>query len=371
MNLLREPFHFRERIMQVVGLKSSYNTHGASAIYSYIGFLLTVKLGDYGDAVEEINVRGCLPSATRTPLPTLETDFDQFHQHLDSLPRVTFQRNLKRVKIEFLSEHFSAEDDEGWNPSVEKCRLAAGEVAAAVPLIRTLIEPTDSFDRERFLSDVAEILTTNIDTVEEWEQIRQQAKEKLLAIQATKKPWGSLIHDLSTSPGTFWCLHLPQIAASEREPLKQEVLAYLLNCCNSRGQTVAVARMAEPHGGLRSLFRVETCADWLRKEVGMSAQQAHDSIAHIKSFDVRVADRLNQIAANPRWMLGYAAASFQQPDVLVYGTDGMDPMGIKAAHRYMEVVAENRCVIHMSPRFTGPHCPTAAKCVEIGGNGGC
>jgi hypothetical protein len=39
----------------------------------------------------------------------------------------------------------------------------------------------------------------------------------------------SLIRDLSTSPGTFWCVHLPQIAPAEREPLKQEALVYLLN----------------------------------------------------------------------------------------------------------------------------------------------
>ena len=101
----------------------------------------------------------------------------------------------------------------------------------------------------------------------------------------------------------------------------------------------------------------------------MSAQQAHDAIADIKSHGVRVADRLNQIAANPRWMLGYAAASSKGPDVLVYGTDGMDPMGVKAAHRYMEVLSERCCVIHMSPRSTDQLCPSGATCVQIeGGN---
>ncbi len=99
----------------------------------------------------------------------------------------------------------------------------------------------------------------------------------------------------------------------------------------------------------------------------MSVRQAHDSIANIESFGVRVADRLNQIAANPRWMLGYAAARFQGPNVLVYGTDGMDPMGVKAAHRYMEVLAEHCCVIHISPRSTGTLCPPQATCVQIEG----
>ena len=99
----------------------------------------------------------------------------------------------------------------------------------------------------------------------------------------------------------------------------------------------------------------------------MSAQQAHDAIADIKSFGVHVAHKLNQIAANPRWMLGYAAASFQGPDVLVYGTDGMDPIGVKTAHRYMEVLAERCCVIHISPRLTDQLCPPGAKCVQLEG----
>ena len=123
---------------------------------------------------------------------------------------------------------------------------------------------------------------------------------------------------------------------------------------------MAIARMAEPHWGLLSLFRVETCAEWLIKETGMSVEQANDTIANIESFGVRVAPKLNQIAANPRWMLGYAAASFQKPDVLVYGTGGMDPLGVTAAHRYMEIVAKRCCVIHISSS-----CPPAANCVEL------
>ena len=128
---------------------------------------------------------------------------------------------------------------------------------------------------------------------------------------------------------------------------------------------MAIARMAEPHRGLRSLFRVETCAEWLIEETDMSVEQANDTIANIESFGVRVAPKVNQIAANPRWMLGYAAASFRAPDLLVYGTGGMDPMGVKAAHRYMQIVAERCCVIHISPRVSGPMCPSASKCVEL------
>ena len=123
---------------------------------------------------------------------------------------------------------------------------------------------------------------------------------------------------------------------------------------------MAIAKMAEPHRGLRTLFRAEACAEWLIKETGMSLEQAQATIADIKSLGIRIADHLNEIAANPCWMLGYAAANFSQPAVLVYGTGGMDPMGIKAAHRYMKAAAERCCVINISPS-----CPPAAKCVEL------
>lgn len=178
----------------------------------------------------------------------------------------------------------------------------------------------------------------------------------------------SLIRDLSTAASAVWCIHLPQIAPAERELIKQEVLDYLTTCVRERGQSMAIARMADPHRSLRSAFRAKTCAEWLTKETGMSVEQANDAIANIESFGVRVAPKLNQIAANPRWMLGYAAASFRTPDVLLYGTGGMDPMGVKAAHRYMQIVAERCCVIHLSPRVSGPMCPPASKCVELESN---
>ena len=172
-----------------------------------------------------------------------------------------------------------------------------------------------------------------------------------------------LIRDLPTSPKAFWCVHLPGMPMHDLG--KHEVVLHLRTCVEGRGQTIAIAKMAEQHRGLWALFKGETCPEWLMKETGMSLQQAHETLANIETFGIRVYHKINAIATNPRWMLGYAAARFRKPNVLVYGTHGMDPMGRRTAHEYMDVAAENCCVIHMTPT-SGPQCPPAATCITLG-----
>lgn len=175
--------------MDIHGNNQTYNTFGGNDFYSFVADLLSERLGNYGTAIETVELTGYLRSATRRFLPTLEGLFDQYHDYLGRLPKITFRRKLKRVEICFLSEHFTADDAEGWNPSPEKCTVAAGEMAAALPLLRKRITPADDFDVERFLADAANILATKIETLEEWEQIRQQAMAKRKERLATKDPW--------------------------------------------------------------------------------------------------------------------------------------------------------------------------------------
>ena len=153
--------------MAVFVSKNTYDTYGGSFLYSPFGDLLTLHLGEYGSAIEEIEIVANLRSKSRRFHSTLEELFDQFHKYIESLPRITFHRKLKRVKIKFLSEHFTAEDEGERNPSVEKRSVAAQEVAAVLPLLRKRIKASDEFDLERFLADVSEILATKIDTMEE------------------------------------------------------------------------------------------------------------------------------------------------------------------------------------------------------------
>jgi hypothetical protein len=170
--------------------RRSYNTYGASGIFSFIGDLLTVRLGDYGSAVESVELIACLRSRTRRFLPTLEAMFDNFHEDVKTLPRVTFRRKFKRVEIIFLSTHFFAEDEEGWNPSANKCNTAAEEVAEALPLLKKRIKPLDDFEVTRFLADAARLLTTKIDSMDNWKRLRQEAKAKAVGVAGNEKSLG-------------------------------------------------------------------------------------------------------------------------------------------------------------------------------------
>ncbi len=183
--------------MDISVYKRSYNTYGGSCIFSFIGDLLTAHLGDYGSTVQSIELIACLPSRTRKFLPTLEGMFDHFHEYVKNLPQVTFRRKLNRIEIIFLSKHFFAEDEEERKPSAKKCNTAAEDVAEALPLLKKRIKPTHSFDVERFLADASRLLSTRIESMEEWERIREMAKAKRLALQATKSPWELLEIDWS------------------------------------------------------------------------------------------------------------------------------------------------------------------------------
>ncbi|QEF99151.1 hypothetical protein Mal15_32110 [Stieleria maiorica] len=172
--------------------KSTYNTSGGSCLYGYAGDLLTAHIDDYGTAIKEIEVVACLRSKTRKFRPTLEGLFDQFHAYIDSLPRITFQRKNKRVKIEFRSEHFTADDEESRNATPEQQMTAADEVAQALAMLRKRIKPSDDFDVERFLAHASKVLATKIENPVQSERVRQAAIAKRLAIRDAKSPWERL-----------------------------------------------------------------------------------------------------------------------------------------------------------------------------------
>lgn len=176
----------------------SYNGGGGSVFFSVVGDLLTVRLGDYGAAVESIEMYAALASRTRKVAnPSLRGMFNDWHQKfLKTRPYVAFRRNLKRAEIGFRSEHFFAEDEEHGRPSTKEYNLAAEEVAAALPLLKKRIKSSDDFDVDRFLAEAIRLLTTRR-SMAEWKQVEQEADEKHAAIRATKSAWELLDIDWS------------------------------------------------------------------------------------------------------------------------------------------------------------------------------
>ncbi len=93
------------------------------------------------------------------------------------------------MEIQFLSNHFSDQDDVSANANARNLHLSAKEVAASLTFIRKRIKKTDNFEVDRFLSDATQVLETKIDTEDEWEQIQEQARAIHQALLATKSPW--------------------------------------------------------------------------------------------------------------------------------------------------------------------------------------
>ncbi|PHQ34791.1 hypothetical protein [Rhodopirellula bahusiensis] len=171
--------------------KKSYNSFGGSSLFSPIAGLLTVKLADssYGDAVQEIDITANLRSRTGKPRRTLENLFKQFHEFIETLPLVTFRRKKQKLEIQFLSEHFSDQDDIHSNASPDNLHSAAQEVATALILVRKRVKKSDNFDVDRFLADATSLLESKIETEDEWNRIKEQAKAIDEAVMAMKSPW--------------------------------------------------------------------------------------------------------------------------------------------------------------------------------------
>ena len=214
-NILRLPEE-GPRSMIIYGLRAQYSEGGGSAIFSYVTNLLTVRLGHYGSAIEAIWITVFLRDRTRDPSVALQKLFDDFHEYLPRLPKITFHRRLKRVDIQFASKQFDSEDERGWLPSVDKCNRGMGEVLEALALLKKRVKPSDDFDITRFLADATQLLTTRIESTDEWTRIGEQAIAKELALNATKSAWDLLEID--------WDLYHPAARTILDDPLYWDVV---------------------------------------------------------------------------------------------------------------------------------------------------
>jgi uncharacterized protein YfeS len=180
-----------------MGLEQTYDSGGISAVFSAVCDLLTLRLGEYGTAVERIEIVAYISSRKREPRQGLEESFDQFHRFLARLPQIRYHRKLRKIHIGFVSEHFFEQLDPSWPPSAERCRTAAAEVAASLPLLRTRIKPTDDFDLDRFLADAAQELRASLESTPNWALIIEEARNWRSSERARKDPWELLEIDWS------------------------------------------------------------------------------------------------------------------------------------------------------------------------------
>jgi uncharacterized protein YfeS len=163
---------------------------GGVAVHSFIGDLLTLRLGNYGSAIKEIEITVCFRHASRVPKPDLQYAFEDFHKFVKSLPKVTFLRKAKRLEIYFVSDNFTGEYYEnGREPTLKDYRTAAEEIAASLPLIQKKINSSDKFDKQSFLADAEAVLSSKVKSLGEWRKIGRQADKQVQAENAARDPW--------------------------------------------------------------------------------------------------------------------------------------------------------------------------------------
>lgn len=98
------------------------------------------------------------------------------------------------------------------------------------------------------------------------------------------------------------------------------------------GRIVGIAKPARRRGGLYRILSPSTTDRWLSKEVGIDQQSAQKIISELP---IEVHPKLEWNAGNPRNFLGIAAALQADPDVLIYASAGMDPVGVLALHDFI------------------------------------
>ena len=167
----------------------TYNGYGGDRILSPVGARLSLDLGDYGKAVDEIEIVACLQSATRNPLPTLEEMFEEFVKYVTTLPKVAFRRKKRRLELQFRCNSITAEDIAPHQRSVEKSNRALSEILAVLPLLGTRLKNTDDFNFAMFLDDARRILGKPFASEEEIRQVSEQFQTKWQAEQDNKSWW--------------------------------------------------------------------------------------------------------------------------------------------------------------------------------------
>jgi len=113
----------------------------------------------------------------------------------------------------------------------------------------------------------------------------------------------------------------------------ESVLDQVADSFRSNDTTVAIARPARLPKGIRRIFASRSTVSWVEKNAEVDRLVAQ---AIISSLPEVVHPKLDWNAGNPRNFLGLAAALYSKPDVIVFSTLGMDPLGVARPYAYVK-----------------------------------
>ncbi|WP_149108534.1 hypothetical protein [Limnoglobus roseus] len=173
------------------------------------------------------------------------------------------------------------------------------------------------------------------------------------------------VPELDFSPGQVLCLHIPHGFHLQEAAIEQGIL----RASQHANKSVLICRPATGRRGLREFIRRQRTVEWLARAGDISKA---DAAQVIDEFGVTVREIMCHNAGTPRCFLGIAAAICRKPDVLLYSSAGLDPLGRVAVHHYVAANGQNLCAVHLSgasafgdgtpaPRV----CPPRARCIEL------
>jgi hypothetical protein len=108
-------------------------------------------------------------------------------------------------------------------------------------------------------------------------------------------------------------------------------------------------------------------ADWLCQSAGVNRAEAEGITARL---GLRPEWRIDQLAANPRAMLGLEAAWARGADVVVFSTSGLDPSGLRAVHEAVSARLDRCAALQLSYPFfmdgcERRECLPGVRCMEV------
>jgi len=178
--------------MEVHLSTQSYDRYGSHYSLGYIPDLLIPHDASFGSAVKSITITLHFKSSGKSK-KTLESDYDQFHCHRQTLPKVTFRRKKRQFDIHVASDILDGSDEErAFGLYLDLFQAGVGEFIDALELCRQRLKKADDFDLDRLLAvcrSKTEALPSSHSALEAaWAVCKAQRQAKLDVMS----PWDKL-----------------------------------------------------------------------------------------------------------------------------------------------------------------------------------
>jgi hypothetical protein len=168
--------------------------------------------------------------------------------------------------------------------------------------------------------------------------------------------------------GEVACLHMPspRLVAEKDDLLKAFTGRRSLPGLHLHGK-VEYAEPPPSRAGVLGFFRSSRPADLLRQSTGVSREEAARVVARL---GLKPEWRVNQLAMNPKTLLGLEVAWARGADVVVFSTVGCDPLGVQTVFREVASRVKNGaglylCYPYLQDGQEHRDCFPGSLCVQL------